>query len=60
LIETSEVPWKESKLKEVLKEDDLLGIKKLTINTMSDNPIIQFWGVHFLDEFEYQLKVNFK
>ena len=56
-INNQAYPFEEDELKKELRDDDLLGVKRWSIDKMSAVNFIQFWGVHMLDEYEYTLKL---
>jgi hypothetical protein len=55
LIQQCDNPWTEECIKKTIKDDDLLGFKQLKIQPMPGEIVLDFWGVHLLDEYQYVL-----
>jgi len=58
IIQQCPYPCKEANIKKAIDEDDLLGLKELKIQPMERINVLEFWGVHLLDEYRYILKIE--
>lgn len=62
LLKALEEEKGKEEIKELILDDDLLGIKKIDIAESEKKNTLQFWGIHLLDEYEYELefKINYE
>jgi hypothetical protein len=58
LVQKCDYPWTDDCIKKTIKDDDLLGFKQLKIQPMAGELVLDFWGVHLLDEYQYILSFN--